>query len=142
MRKFSDGNPLVLLAYFSAAAGIAMFTMHPVLLGLFILIKAEWVVSFLQVLLAVMVILNGALAIYESFFFKNLHMSYWWTALLYGVLAAAAGIVALCNPFATVLVLTRVLGVMLLLSSAADVLILYRVRKDMENNQYTRIVIK
>ena len=51
------------------------------LLGLFILIKAEWVVSFLQVLLAVMVILNGALAIYESFFFKNLHMSYWWTAL-------------------------------------------------------------
>ena len=34
MRKFSDGNPLVLLAYFSAAAGIAMFTMHPVLLGL------------------------------------------------------------------------------------------------------------
>lgn len=112
------------------------------LLGLFILIKAEWVVSFLQVLLAVMVILNGALAIYESFFFKNLHMSYWWTALLYGVLAAAAGIVALCNPFATVLVLTRVLGVMLLLSSAADVLILYRVRKDMENNQYTRIVIK
>lgn len=112
------------------------------LLGLFILIKAEWVVSFLQVLLAVMVILNGALAIYESFFFKNLHMSYWWTALLYGVLAAAAGIVALCNPFATVLVLTRVLGVMLLLSSAADVLILYRVRKDMEKNQYTRIVIK
>ena len=62
--------------------------------------------------------------------------------MLYGLLAAAAGIVALCNPFATVLVLTRVLGVMLLLSSAADVLILYRVRKDMENNQYTRIVIK
>ena len=41
------------------------------LLGLFILIKAEWVVSFLQVLLAVMVILNGALAIYESFFLQK-----------------------------------------------------------------------
>lgn len=34
MRRFSDRNPIVLLVYFLATAGIAMFTMHPVLLSL------------------------------------------------------------------------------------------------------------
>lgn len=32
MRRFSDRNPIVLLVYFLATAGIAMFTMHPALL--------------------------------------------------------------------------------------------------------------
>lgn len=33
MRRFSDRNPIVLLVYFLATAGIDMFTMHPVLLS-------------------------------------------------------------------------------------------------------------
>lgn len=107
-----------------------------VLVGLFFLIKAGWIVSFLQVALAVMIIVNGALAIYESLFFRRMAMRYWWVTMAYGVLAVAAGIVALCNPFTTAVVLTRVTGLMLLISSLGDVLILYRVRRDMEDNQY------
>lgn len=107
-----------------------------VLVGLFFRIKAAWIVSFLQVVLAVMVIVNGALAVYESLFFKKMYMRFWWMPLIYGVLAVAAGIVALCNPFETALALTRVTGLMLLISGLADVLILYRVRRDMEDTQY------
>lgn len=34
MKRFSERNPIVLLVYFISTAGIAMFTMHPVLLSL------------------------------------------------------------------------------------------------------------
>lgn len=135
----------------AGAAGIALYCLKRIafepglklglsiagaLVGLFVIIKAGWIVSFLHVVLAAMVIVNGALAVYESFFFKRMCMRYWWTAFGYGLLAVAAGIVALCNPFKTAVVLTRVTGLMLLISSLADVLILYRVRRDVEDNQY------
>lgn len=131
------GIALFLLGRIAFQPGLKLgLSIGGALVGLFFIIKAGWIVSFLQVLLAVMVIVNGALAVYESLFFKKMYMRFWWMAFAYGLLAVAAGIVALCNPFATAVVLTRVTGIMLLISSLADVLILYRVRRDLEDTQY------
>lgn len=103
-------------------------------LGVLALVFKQGLVNLLQVLLLVPVLCSGILAVYESIYFKRSGMSLWWSSAVYGLLLLIGGVVALCNPFAAALVLTRITGVLLLFSNLVNVLLLYRLRKEQNNS--------
>lgn len=121
-------------------AGQLVLSIAGVLLGLFVIIKANWVVSFMLVLLGLVAVLQGALGVYEAVSLKQMRVSLWWVTLIYGIAAAIMGIVIMCNPFSSAVVLTRVLGVVLLINGIADIALILQLRKDTKDSDYETIV--
>ena len=117
-----------------------MLSIAGVLLGLFVIIKANWVVSFMLVLLGLVAVLQGALGVYEAVSLKQMRVSLWWVTLIYGIAAAIMGIVIMCNPFSSAVVLTRVLGVVLLINGIADIALILQLRNDTKDSDYETIV--
>lgn len=87
------------------SAGLIM-----IVTGLFMLIYSKVVIGILPFLFGLALIFGGAMSIQSSFDMKRFGSARWMYHLIVGFAFAVAGIVALRNPFASAMVLTRFVG--------------------------------
>lgn len=90
------------------------------LMGIFILIKSEVVISIIPVILGFLVIVSGTLKLQHAINLYRIHMSGVKSILVLALLNIVIGIITVFNPFKTVIVLMRVMGIGLIISGATD----------------------
>lgn len=83
--------------------------------GLFMLIYSSVVISILPFLFGLFLIYGGARSIQTAFDIRRFHGPHWVVHLVIGIVFAFAGIEAIRDPFSTAQLLTRFVGLSLLL---------------------------
>lgn len=78
--------------------------------GLFMLIYSRVVIGLLPFLFGLVLLFGGAMTIQSSFDMKRFGSANWTYHLLVGIAFSIIGLVALRNPFASAMVLTRFVG--------------------------------
>lgn len=90
------------------------------LMGVFIFLKSEVVISIIPVILGFLVIVSGTLKLQHAINLYRIKMSGVKVILAFALFNIVLGIITVFNPFKTVIVLMRVMGIGLILSGATD----------------------
>jgi uncharacterized membrane protein HdeD (DUF308 family) len=105
-----------------------------ILAGMFLIPKIGIVLSVIPVILGVLVVGSGISKILHGLEYRQLGYSTWWLPVLVGIAAIILGGVAVLNPFKTVTLAIRVVGVILVFDNFANVFdflcIGYKLNKD------------
>ncbi len=83
--------------------------------GLFMLVYSDVVIGILPFLFGLFLIYGGARSIQTAFDIRRFHGTHWNFHLIVGILFAIVGIIAIRDPFSTAALLTRFIGLGLLL---------------------------
>lgn len=89
--------------------------------GIFVLIKPEPIRNILTVVLGIILIVTSLIKMQNAFDLYRNRYKAWWSVLLASFIGASLGIVALFNPFATSIILTRFLGISFVLDAGLDI---------------------
>ena len=95
--------------------------------GVFLLMRPEIIVGFLPVLLGMAIVIDGAVKIQQSMDLLRVGYRHWWLVLLLEVLALAAGVVLLVNPFEAASTLVLMIGIVLIYDGVTDLWTISRV---------------
>ncbi len=95
--------------------------------GVFLLMRPEIIVGFLPVLLGMAIVIDGAVKIQQSMDLLRVGYRHWWLVLLLAVLALAAGVVLLVNPFEAASTLVLMIGIVLIYDGVTDIWTISRV---------------
>ena len=95
--------------------------------GVFLLMRPEIIVGFLPVLLGMAIVIDGAVKIQRSMDLLRVGYRHWWLVLLLAVLALAAGVVLLVNPFEAASTLVLMIGIVLIYDGVTDLWTISRV---------------
>ena len=90
------------------------------LIGVFVFIKSEVVISIIPVILGFIIIISGTLKLQHAINLYRIHVSGAKGICVLGLINIIIGITTVFNPFKTVLVLMRVMGIGLIISGATD----------------------
>lgn len=95
--------------------------------GVFLLMRPELIVGFLPVLLGIAIVVDGAVKVQQGMDLLRAGYRRWWLVLLMAVLALAAGIVLLINPFKAASTLVLLIGIVLIYDGITDLWTISRV---------------
>ena len=99
--------------YFGLVFGVAASV-----LGVFLFLEPDVVVSVLPLLVGLYVIVDGVVRLQSAFELRAAGYDRWWAFLLLAAISAVLGVVIVANPFATAAVLVMAIGVILLAEGA------------------------
>jgi len=108
-------SKLVVLGSFALVQGVVLAG-----LGAYILIKPQFLVAIITVVLAIVLIAGGAMKLQYAMDFLRLKLSGWWFELIGAVCMIVLGVVAIANPFAAAATLMIYLGVCLIVDAIWD----------------------
>ncbi|HPF87239.1 MAG TPA: DUF308 domain-containing protein [Candidatus Limiplasma sp.] len=109
-------KPQSVLQKHDLAAGIMLIA-----IALFILIDPEFIISLLPVLLGLLLIMGGARETQIAIDLFRLRESRWFLPLIAAFVQVILGLIILWNPFATAMVLTRFIGIAVLIESISQI---------------------
>lgn len=96
--------------------------------GVAVLLRPEFLKTFLVYLFGVMLIADGVLKLQYSMDLLRLKAHWWWTVFVLTLLSITAGVIALINPFETVNVLMIYSGICLIVDGLFDIFSLFYIR--------------
>lgn len=101
-----------------------------VIVGLIFVINPEMIASFIPFVLGVWIILSGAFKFQNAFSLKALHSEVWVGTLVIAILMVVCGLVLLFNPFAGAIVITKLIGIFMVIYAILDVITAWLMKKD------------
>lgn len=105
-----------------------------VLGGIFLVPRLGIVLSIVPFILGILIVVSGISKLLHAFEYKKMGYSSWWITLVIALLAIVVGIVVGLNPFKTIRLALRVIGIALILDNFANVFdtlyLRYRLKKD------------
>ena len=124
-----------LVSFFSSPAGSFMKHIHLLLticfvaIGVWILLKPEFVIRLIPVIVGIIIILHGIYDLQQAVYLCRAKYSFWWLALLFAVLTVAFGGVLIWNPFEAMNIAVKFIGVFLVFDGVSDLWIFSRARR-------------
>ena len=88
--------------------------------GILVLNKVEFIISVIPFLMGALILVSGCSKLQDVIDMKRLEYGNWVAMLAFAVVNVVLGIVLMCNPFQTAVLLFRLLGVGLIVSGAGD----------------------
>lgn len=105
-----------------------------VLAGMFLLPRLQIVLSVVPFVLGVLVVCSGIAKLLHGLEYRRMGYPGWWAAILFAVCAIILGGIVVVNPFKTIKLAIRVVGVILIVDNFANVFdavyIGYKLNKD------------
>lgn len=89
--------------------------------GILIMIFKNLLASLLPVLFGMAILVGGVIQIQSTLGFRRMKTSYWYWELICAAISVVLGILILANPFSTLMILMRVIGITLVVEGAMDV---------------------
>ena len=89
--------------------------------GIFFIEKPEIIGSIIPLVMGVGIIISSSLKIQQSFNFKNMNSSYFFWSFLTALLSLICGVTLLFNPFKGAVLITRIIGIFLVIYAALDI---------------------
>jgi len=104
---------------FSMLMGIVL-----VLLGIWICVRPDIVLSIIPVIVGILVFLHGLMDVQYTLDIKKAENTKWWLALIAAILTIVVGLLLVCKPFAAYEVSMVLLGVAMLYDGGSDLVLL------------------
>lgn len=92
-----------------------------IVLGLFVLANPKFVISIFPFLIGLAIAMHGIASATQTYNYRKLDLSGWKINLALSVITICIGIVIFANPFGTVLIALRLMGVVLIYSGVTGV---------------------
>lgn len=89
--------------------------------GIFFIEKPEIIGSIIPVVMGIGIIISSSLKIQQSFNLKSLNSSYFFWSFVTALLSLICGVVLLFNPFKGAVIITKVIGIFLVMYAILDV---------------------
>lgn len=89
--------------------------------GIFFIEKPEIIGSIIPVVMGIGIIISSSLKIQQSFNLKSLNSSYFFWSFLTALLSLICGVVLLFNPFKGAVIITKVIGIFLVMYAILDI---------------------
>lgn len=126
---------IYLVSFFSAPPGTFMKQIHLaltivfVVIGVWILLKPDFVISLIPVIVGIILILHGLYDLQQAVYLGRAKYRFWWLALVFAGLTIALGGVLLWNPFEAMSVAIKVIGIFLVFDGLSDLWIFSMARR-------------
>ena len=89
--------------------------------GIFFIEKPEIIGSIIPVVMGIGIIISSSLKIQQSFNLKSLNSSYFFWSFVTALLSLICGVVLLFNPFRGAVIITKVIGIFLVIYAILDI---------------------
>ena len=89
--------------------------------GIFFIEKPEIIGSIIPVVMGIGIIISSSLKIQQSFNLKSLNSSYFFWSFVTALLSLICGVVLLFNPFKVAVIITKVIGIFLVMYAILDI---------------------
>lgn len=89
--------------------------------GIFFIKKPEIIGSIIPVVMGIGIIISSSLKIQQSFNLKSLNSSYFFWSFVTALLSLICGVVLLFNPFKGAVIITKVIGIFLVIYAILDI---------------------
>lgn len=89
--------------------------------GIFFIEKPEIIGSIIPVVMGIGIIISSSLKIQQSFNLKSLNSSYFFWSFVTALLSLICGVVLLFNPFKGAVIITKVIGIFLVIYAILDI---------------------
>lgn len=89
--------------------------------GIFFIEKPEIIGSIIPVVMGIGIIISSSLKIQQSFNIKSLNSSYFFWSFVTALLSLICGVVLLFNPFKGAVIITKVIGIFLVMYAILDI---------------------
>ena len=89
--------------------------------GIFFIEKPEIIGSIIPVVMGIGIIISSSLKIQQSFNLKSLNSSYFFWSFVTALLSLICGVVLLFNPFKGAVIITKVIGIFLVMYAILDI---------------------
>lgn len=89
--------------------------------GIFFIEKPEIIGSIIPVVMGIGIIISSSLKIQQSFDLKSLNSSYFFWSFVTALLSLICGVVLLFNPFKGAVIITKVIGIFLVIYAILDI---------------------
>lgn len=92
--------------------------------GILVLNQVEFIISLIPVLLGILILVSGCSKLQDVIDMKRMEYGNWIVMLVFAVINVTLGILLVCNPFESALLLFRLLGAGLIFSGVTDCVII------------------
>ena len=100
----------------------------PILIGLFVIIKSDFVISIIPFVIGIMILLSGVNGVQRSLNLKSMGVVNYKAGMITSVLMIVFGIVVAANPFKSAQLMSVVFGAGLIVSGLGSFLLQLRIR--------------
>ena len=90
--------------------------------GIFFIKEPEIIGSLMPVFLGITIIVSSSLKIQQALILRSFKSSYWLGSLITALLALICGVILLFNPFTGAVVITKVIGLFLIIYAILDII--------------------
>lgn len=112
--------------------GDLMIGLFGIAIGLFMILRADVVVSLIPIIFGIVLMANGIAGVQRAANARRAGYSRWGLLLALAILTAALSILLLVNPFATIKVTVAVIGASLIYEGISDLVAMHLVGKRIE----------
>lgn len=92
-----------------------------IIIGIFFIEKPEIIGSIIPVVMGIGIIISSSLKIQQSFNLKSLNSSYFFWSFVTALLSLICGVILLFNPFKGAVIITKVIGIFLVMYAILDI---------------------
>lgn len=103
------------------------------LAGIILICNPHALAKIIPIILGIWITINSALKIQMAFSLKSYQNSMWTGTLIVGLITLLCGIILIFNPFEGAVVITKVIGIILILYAILDIVSSYMVNKTIKN---------
>lgn len=97
--------------------------------GIFLVTVPEFIGSIIPVIVGITVIISSSFKVQQALVLKNLDNKYFLPSLIMAIICLACGLVILFNPFASAVVVTRIIGLFIIIYAVLDIINSFILRK-------------
>ncbi|HIT10574.1 MAG TPA: DUF308 domain-containing protein [Candidatus Onthousia faecigallinarum] len=100
-----------------------------ILAGIFFVKEPKMIGSIIPVVLGIGIIINSSIKVQQALVLRNVKNKYWTISLVISLLSLVCGVVLLFNPFSGAVVLTKIIGIFLILYAVLDLVNTFLLKK-------------
>ncbi len=90
--------------------------------GIFLVTVPEFIGSIIPIVVGIAVIISSSFKVQQALVLKNIGSNYFWPSLIMAIICLVCGVVILFNPFTSAVVVTRVIGLFMIIYSVLDII--------------------
>ena len=100
-----------------------------ILAGAFFVIEPKMIGSIIPVVLGIGIIISSAIKVQQALVLRNMQNKYWVSTLVISLLSLVCGVVLLFNPFSGAVVISKIIGIFLILYAVLDLVNTFLLKK-------------
>lgn len=119
-------------SYVASANANLILGLIMTIFGMYVLLNPKFITSIIPVVAGIVILVNAINKVKQSLEFKNAKYDRWWINLISALVVGFFGFILISNPFSTIELLIRFLGLVLLIDGIYNIVIINNCSKNIK----------